>query len=127
MAVQASRISTQLHTGGSESERDISLLLWSLVVPGHALFLALLNAITEYQSTNEDSAMMTRMFEALYFAAALIQVGILLAGAKRLVHWLWRNSIDPDIAAIPYLTSMGDLLGGILLSVTFHLNHKLTQ
>ena len=88
-----------------------------MVVPGHALFLVLLNRITE---ANND---MDFKFQGLYFVAALSQVAILLALAKRLVHWLWRNSIDPDVAAIPYLTSLGDLLGGILLSATFYIDH----
>ena len=123
VAVQASRISTQLHTK-AEGERDISLLLWSMVVPGHALFLALLNAITE--KDNDDKGTNFK-FEALYFIAALVQVAILLALAKRLVHWLWRNKIDPDIAAIPYLTSLGDLLGGILLSATFYIDDITTS
>jgi solute carrier family 41 len=41
--------------------------------------------------------------------------------ASALVHWLWSKAIDPDNAAIPYLTSLGDLLGGALLAGAFHL------
>ena len=48
----------------------------------------------------------------------------LLQVASVLVHWLWSKAIDPDNAAIPYLTSLGDLLGGALLALSFHLYHS---
>ncbi len=44
--------------------------------------------------------------------------------ASILVHWLWSKAIDPDNAAIPYLTSLGDLLGGALLALSFHLYYS---
>ena len=44
--------------------------------------------------------------------------------ASVLVHWLWSKGIDPDNAAIPYLTSLGDLLGGALLAGAFHLYYS---
>ena len=59
---------------------------------------------------------MTVIFTGLYLVAALIQVGALLKLANRLVNLLWSKGIDPDSAAIPYLTSLGDLLGGALLA-----------
>jgi cation transporter-like permease len=46
---------------------------------------------------------------------------LLLQVAGWLVHWLWSQKIDPDNAAIPYLTSLGDLLGGALLALAFNL------
>ena len=55
-------------------------------------------------------------------SAALIQVGILLYSSRPLVMLLWNRGIDPDSSSIPYLTSSGDLLGGIVLSVAFHLD-----
>ena len=48
----------------------------------------------------------------------------LLQVASVLVHWLWSKAIDPDNAAIPYLTSLGDLLGGALLALSFHLYYS---
>ena len=44
--------------------------------------------------------------------------------ASLLVHWLWSKGIDPDNAAIPYLTSLGDLLGGALLAGSFHIYYS---
>ena len=33
--------------------------------------------------------------------------------------FLWSRDIDPDNCAIPYLTAMGDLLGGAFLALVF--------
>ena len=35
------------------------------------------------------------------------------------MHVFRRRGIDPDNAAIPYLTATGDLLGGALLAAVF--------
>lgn len=32
---------------------------------------------------------------------------------------MWTRHVDPDNSAIPYLTALGDLLGGFLLFVAF--------
>ena len=113
---------------------NICLLLWFLVVPGHLVFNFFL-----YIFTLEDDSEMTLTHDApsnsdtniqflfLYLTAALIQVGILLYSSKPLVIWLWSKGIDPDSSSIPYLTSSGDLLGGIMLSVAFHLNASLSE
>ena len=47
------------------------------------------------------------------------QVGLLLHLASVLVTFMWARAIDPDNAAIPYLTATGDLLGGALLALVF--------
>ena len=47
------------------------------------------------------------------------QVGCLLYIANIMVHTMWSRSINPDNSAIPYLTALGDLLGGALLAATF--------
>ena len=68
---------------------------------------------------------LSQPFTFLYLSAALIQVGLLLKMATRLVNYLWQQNIDPDNAAIPYLTSMGDLLGGGLLSLAVYIESVL--
>ena len=68
---------------------------------------------------------LTLLFTILYLSAALIQVGLLLKMATKLVDYLWQQNIDPDNAAIPYLTSMGDLLGGGLLSLAVYIEFLL--
>lgn len=44
---------------------------------------------------------------------------ILLYIAEVLVRGLWLHRTDPDDAAIPYLTAMGDLIGTALLALAF--------
>ena len=56
----------------------------------------------------------------------MIQVGCLLHASHYLVLWLWKMKVDPDNAAIPYLTAAGDLAGGALLALTFYLNDVLS-
>ena len=72
-----------------------------------------------------DSSGESLVFTLLYLSAAVIQIGILLKFANFLVSHLWRRGIDPDSAAIPYLTSLGDLLGGVLLSLAVYLESLL--
>lgn len=44
---------------------------------------------------------------------------VLLYLAYILVHLMWKKKKDPDNAAIPYLTALGDLLGSIFLGLAF--------
>ena len=50
---------------------------------------------------------------------AASQVCLLLHFCRLLVPFLWSHGTDPDSAAIPYLTALGDLLGGGLLALAF--------
>lgn len=36
-----------------------------------------------------------------------------------IIHAMWKYKMDPDTAAIPYLTALGDFLGTALLLVAF--------
>lgn len=51
----------------------------------------------------------------------LTQVFILLYLSRCMVYWMWGRKIDPDNAAIPYLTALGDLFGIGLLALSFYL------
>ena len=44
---------------------------------------------------------------------------MLLYLCQILVYWMWSKGTDPDNAAIPYLTALGDLLGTAFLAVSF--------
>ena len=50
----------------------------------------------------------------------MLQVGLLLHVASVMVHSMWGRGVDPDNSAIPYLTALGDLLGGALLAGVFY-------
>eukprot|EP00918_Siedleckia_nematoides_P055226 GHVU01120461.1.p1 GENE.GHVU01120461.1~~GHVU01120461.1.p1 ORF type:complete len:524 (+),score=27.86 GHVU01120461.1:192-1574(+) len=135
VAVQASRLSTALHsisTPGVLPESGVhgcpncfstyfstgvhartSRVLMLLVVPGHLIFIYTIS----YLRAGHTS--ITSLFAVTYLSAAVIQVALLLYIASWLVHLLWVQGNDPDNFAIPYLTALGDLLGTGLLAATF--------
>ena len=43
----------------------------------------------------------------------------LLFIANWIVYFVWGRGHDPDNYSIPYLTAVGDLLGGALLALVF--------
>ncbi|XP_035677621.1 solute carrier family 41 member 1-like [Branchiostoma floridae] len=136
VAVQASRLSTWLHTRGKPGKLPegaihgcpnpvrtffssgvhsrTARVLFLLVVPGHLIFLYLI------AYANAGHTTITAIFTVVYLIAAMIQVAILLFVANWLVHYMWLKGNDPDNCTIPYLTALGDLLGTGLLAVAFH-------
>lgn len=136
VAVQASRISTELHSksvlgklppstkilispwaafceGNSTSHAATARMLMLMVVPGHLIF----SYTISYLKAGHTS--FTPIFMVVYLSAALLQVLILLYIAQVMINWMWNNYIDPDNSAIPYLTAIGDLLGTFLLGIAF--------
>jgi solute carrier family 41 len=53
------------------------------------------------------------------FFLFLLQVAILLYLAYVITYYFWSRNVDPDNSAIPYLTALGDLLGVMLLGITY--------
>ncbi|KAL7882504.1 hypothetical protein SRHO_G00001620 [Serrasalmus rhombeus] len=135
VAIQSSRISTHLHfhsspgevpdeakgcyypcrtfCGSGANHRSAQVLLL-LVVPGHVIFLYTIHLMKSGHTT------LTPIFMAVYLAAALLQVFLLLCIADWMVHSMWKSGKDPDSFSIPYLTALGDLLGTALLALSFH-------
>jgi solute carrier family 41 len=58
-------------------------------------------------------------FQLLYVSAALAQVWLLLHVCSWLVPGLFAADVDPDTAAIPLLTALGDILGGVAVVAVF--------
>lgn len=142
VGIQASRISTELHKTSRLGQLPPSLLssrlslpsttflpsssplattnamaaraLLFLVLPGHVVFNTAIGLAQGF-------SLLTTSFVLLYLLAALLQVFVLLHIASVLVHAMWRKGEDPDNAAIPYLTALGDLLGGGLLAAVFYI------
>jgi len=46
-------------------------------------------------------------------------VATLLFIANWIVYLIWQRGHDPDNYSIPYLTAIGDVLGGALLALAF--------
>ncbi|XP_075980407.1 solute carrier family 41 member 1-like [Anticarsia gemmatalis] len=115
VAVHASRLSTQLHTGQKEGSviGSTTKLLLLMVIPGQLIFIYTIG----YLRAGHTST--TPTFILVYMSAALLQVFLLLTISHYMVGWMWRMGMDPDNSAIPYLTALGDLLGTALLGVAF--------
>ena len=137
VAVQASRMSTQLHVQSSgkgpgklqsdekvcvnpcsvlfsdnEHSRTACVLLM-LVIPGHLMFVYTISYLEAGHTTP------TPTFLLFYLLASWFQVALLLYTCRLMVFGMWRAGIDPDNSAIPYLTALGDLLGGAFLGLAF--------
>ncbi|XP_050519530.1 solute carrier family 41 member 1-like [Diabrotica virgifera virgifera] len=138
VAVQASRISTELHSIAQPgylpphmqvclspcsafcdkketSHAGTAQMLMLMVIPGHLIF----SYTISYLEAGHTS--FTVIFMTIYLAAALLQVFLLLYIAQIMTLNMWKLGIDPDNSAIPYLTAIGDLLGTMLLALAFHL------
>ena len=132
VAVQASRMSTHLHTMtdktdsrscvpplealcscSSDPHSHTARLLLLLVVPGHLVFTF---TISHLEAGHTDP---TPIFLLAYMMAAILQVALLLYICRVIVFAMWNRDIDPDNSAIPYLTALGDLFGGAFLALAF--------
>lgn len=142
VAVHASRLSTILHQKGKPGSvgpcrkfggclnplvaffgkgvhSRAARVLVLLTVPGHLLFVYTIY----YMKAGHTS--LSLMFQGCYLTAALTQVILLLYMATWIVPLIWVKGSDPDNAAIPYLTAIGDLLGTAFLAAAFHILYLL--
>eukprot|EP00927_Polykrikos_kofoidii_P048111 TRINITY_DN42338_c0_g2_i1.p1 TRINITY_DN42338_c0_g2~~TRINITY_DN42338_c0_g2_i1.p1 ORF type:complete len:469 (-),score=46.63 TRINITY_DN42338_c0_g2_i1:324-1730(-) len=131
-AVHTSRLSTKMHHGGErlqkspldadDADSDVSSgpVLAFLAVPGALCFSsAIVGGLSGWKSGP------TWLFLCVFVAAALFQVSFLILVATRLVPWLWQRGLDPDNAAIPYVTSVGDIVGTLALTAAFWILEEL--
>lgn len=87
-------------------------ILLLLLIPGQIVFVYSICGL-------EAEILPTATFMFAYIAASFLQVFILLYLCQILVNWMWSRGSDPDNAAIPYLTAIGDLLGTAFLTIAF--------
>merc|ERR1712223_2331234 len=87
-------------------------VLLCLLFPGHILFIFIIFTVKILSTPSF-------LFVFFYLIAATLQVAILLYLCNVLVYWMWSRGTDPDNAAIPYLTAIGDLIGTSLLALAF--------
>ncbi|VBB27771.1 unnamed protein product [Acanthocheilonema viteae] len=122
-AIQASRLATFYHqhySFGTLRETLSNLdahsarVLLLFVVPCHIFFNWIIQILHKGSSLPSGP-----LFTSIYICAALVQVLLLLYMCQLLVAFLWSIEVDPDCAAIPYLTALGDLFGTFLLFLIF--------
>ncbi|PIK53003.1 putative solute carrier family 41 member 1 [Apostichopus japonicus] len=137
VAVQASRLSTALHSlgppgtlipgrtsvcqspfkifFGSGQQSKSARVLFFLVIPGQMIFLFLI----AYANAGHNT--INFRVTSMYICVALVQVALLLVIADCIIHIIWKRKNDPDNFAIPYLTALGDVIGTSLLALGFYL------
>ncbi|EDV43640.1 uncharacterized protein Dana_GF16424 [Drosophila ananassae] len=93
----------------------VSRILIAISVPGNVILVY----VADYLYMSYISVRWP--FLVGFVITSLFLLLILLWIAHALVHLLWWRKIDPDTAAIPYLTALGDALGTGLLAIMFHL------
>ena len=59
--------------------------------------------------------------------AALIQISILLYISYVVVLNMWQKKLDPDNSALPFITSLSDLLDSSLLAIAFFILYSLND
>ncbi|KAK4871571.1 hypothetical protein RN001_015695 [Aquatica leii] len=103
---------TALITGVLSAKTARILILMS--VPGHTVFVLVADVIY-----NRGALTVTPSFVCTYLTISILQIIMLLYISHLVTHLLWKFKINPDNAAIPYLTALGDLLGSSFLLVAF--------
>lgn len=101
---------------GSSANARIARILLLVVLPSQSVFMVIIHFASGGYG---DEAKLTIWFALAYLGAAFLQVFLLLIITIWLVPTLWRFRIDPDNAAIPLITALGDLLGTGLLTIGF--------
>merc|ERR1711972_1101564 len=95
---------------GSVADKQAARGLISLNLPGSVFFVYVIVLIQ-----TGGKAYPSFCFLVLYVIAAFAQVVVLIATSDHIVGRLWRCGMDPDNAAIPYVTALGDLVGTVAL------------
>jgi len=106
------RLCNKCGGGGKQPHGMPARVLLLLLFPGHILFVFIIFLV-------KMESIPSVLFLFFYLVAAFLQVAILLLLCKFLVYWMWKRGTDPDNAAIPYLTAIGDLVGTSLLAAAF--------
>ncbi|CAH1643946.1 unnamed protein product [Spodoptera littoralis] len=134
VCVQSSRLATHLHQTAIPGElpentrliewpwktlfygtkaAKVARMLLVLALFGQIIFMVVADFVYQGYVTLQVP------FGITYLLCSLLQVMVLLYLAYMLVHLMWKKKKDPDNAAIPYLTALGDLLGSVFLGLTF--------
>lgn len=88
-------------------------MLLVLAVFGQTIFMVVADVVYQGFVTVQFA------FGLTYLVCSLLQVMVLLYLAYVFIHLMWKKKKDPDNAAIPYLTALGDLLGSVFLGLAF--------
>ncbi|KAI8149680.1 hypothetical protein BJV82DRAFT_588903 [Fennellomyces sp. T-0311] len=112
-SIYASRISTGLHGESKENHQIVEWTLLAMNVPLQIIFLIIIWAF------GMGELHYNAWFFFAYFTVSMICTWICLKIGKYMTFGFWKMGYDPDNYVLPYLTASIDLIGTILLVLTF--------
>ncbi|KAM0754028.1 hypothetical protein T439DRAFT_285754 [Meredithblackwellia eburnea MCA 4105] len=116
-SVFVSRISTSLHSSSREHYVIVATTLFAITTPILVVFLAFAWATGQ--------AVVTFTFVWSYLLVVAFQLIIALGVGYYLAMLLWRWDYDPDVYALPLLSSFLDVTGQLMLVGAFALTRKM--
>ncbi|GAA5919343.1 hypothetical protein JCM1841_004351 [Sporobolomyces salmonicolor] len=118
-SVFVSRISTALHSGRREHYFVVGACLWTLTCAVLGVFL--LFAWATGQGPRGW------VFGGAYIVVVAVQTGLSLILAHRGSLLLWKLDYDPDVYALPLLSSVLDVSGQLLLVAAYAIANKFSS
>ncbi|GAA5863909.1 hypothetical protein JCM1840_005818 [Sporobolomyces johnsonii] len=118
-SIFVSRISTALHSGRREHYGVVGACLWMLTCPILGVFLLFAWATGQAPSG--------WVFGGAYLVVAALQTGLSLILAHQGSLLLWKLDYDPDVYALPLLSSFLDVSGQLLLVAAYAIANKLSS
>ncbi|ORY61906.1 hypothetical protein BCR35DRAFT_295458 [Leucosporidium creatinivorum] len=115
-SIYVSRISTSLHSSSKEHYLIVALSLFALTCPVLFLFFLFVWATGQ--------APVTLLFAMGFMVVTCVQVALSLTLAYHMAFILWRMDYDPDVYALPLLSSFLDVSGQLLLVGAFAMGKK---
>ncbi|KAI9031270.1 hypothetical protein DFJ74DRAFT_702293 [Hyaloraphidium curvatum] len=111
--IYCARFSSRLHLGETEDHRrtQVSLFWISLPLQGGFLFAVHLFGL--------GHTTVTPIFSLVYMTVSVLLLMGILKLARTMCEWLWDHDMDPDDHALPYLTSICDVVGTIAIVAAF--------
>ncbi|KAF5286514.1 hypothetical protein FQA39_LY16290 [Lamprigera yunnana] len=103
---------TALVTGVLSAKTARILILMSIF--GQSIFVFVADVVY-----NRGVSTVAPAFVFTYLFVSVLQIIILLYISHLFTHFLWKLKINPDNAAIPFLTALGDLFGSSFLLIAF--------
>lgn len=111
--IYCARYSSKLHLGENEDHARTQVSLFWINLPLQSIFLVAVHFVGLGHTS------VTPMFTVAYLSVSILLLIIILKMGRAMCSWLWAHGMDPDDHALPYLTSICDVLGTIMIVMTF--------
>jgi cation transporter-like permease len=111
--IYCARYSSKLHLDETEDHTRTQVSLFWINLPLQILFLLAVHFLGLGHTS------VTPLFTFSYLAVSNLLLFVILKFGRALSSLLWNHGLDPDDHALPYLTSICDVLGTVAIVATF--------